>query len=42
MRAWSRAEVTPPGEFRLYGATATATEQFVLDDHDTRLPVHMS
>ena len=40
LRAWSRAEVTPPGEFRLYGATAT--EQFVLDDHDTRLPVHLS
>lgn len=40
LRAWSRAEVTPPGEFRLY--RATATEQFVLDDHDTRLPVQLS
>jgi nitroimidazol reductase NimA-like FMN-containing flavoprotein (pyridoxamine 5'-phosphate oxidase superfamily) len=40
LRAWSRAEVTPPGEFRLY--RATATEQFVLDDHDARLPVHLS
>ena len=40
LRAWSRAEVTPPGEFRLY--RATATEQFVLDDHDARLPVDLS
>jgi hypothetical protein len=40
LRAWSRAEVMPPGEFRLY--RATATEQFVLDDHDARLPVHLS
>jgi nitroimidazol reductase NimA-like FMN-containing flavoprotein (pyridoxamine 5'-phosphate oxidase superfamily) len=39
LRAWSRAEVLPPGEFRLYCATATA--QFVLDDHDTRLPVEL-
>jgi nitroimidazol reductase NimA-like FMN-containing flavoprotein (pyridoxamine 5'-phosphate oxidase superfamily) len=39
LRAWSRAEVVPPGEFRLY--RATATEQFVLDDHDARLPVHV-
>ena len=39
LRAWSRAEVVPPGQFRLY--RATATEQFVLDDHDTRLPVHL-
>ncbi len=36
---WSRAEVVPPGEFRLY--RATATEQFVLDDHDARLAVHL-
>lgn len=40
LRAWSRAEVVPPGEFRLY--RATATEQFVLDDHDARLAVHLS
>ncbi len=40
LRAWSRAEVMPPGEFRLY--RATATEQFVLDDHDARLPVDLS
>ena len=39
LRAWSRAEVVPPGEFRLY--RATASEQFVLDDHDARLPVHL-
>jgi nitroimidazol reductase NimA-like FMN-containing flavoprotein (pyridoxamine 5'-phosphate oxidase superfamily) len=39
LRAWSRAEVVPPGQFRLY--RANATEQFVLDDHDTRLPVHL-
>jgi hypothetical protein len=38
LRAWSRAEVVPRGEFRLY--CATAGEQFVLDDHDRRLPVH--
>jgi nitroimidazol reductase NimA-like FMN-containing flavoprotein (pyridoxamine 5'-phosphate oxidase superfamily) len=37
LRAWSRAEVEPPAEFRLY--RATASEQFVLDDHDARLPV---
>ena len=39
LRAWSRAEVVPRGEFRLY--CATAGEQFVLDDHDARLPVHV-
>jgi hypothetical protein len=37
LRAWSRAEVVPGGESRLY--CATAGEQFVLDDHDRRLPV---
>jgi nitroimidazol reductase NimA-like FMN-containing flavoprotein (pyridoxamine 5'-phosphate oxidase superfamily) len=37
LRAWSRAELVPPGEFRMY--RATASEQFVLDDHDSRLPV---
>jgi nitroimidazol reductase NimA-like FMN-containing flavoprotein (pyridoxamine 5'-phosphate oxidase superfamily) len=40
LRPWSRAEVTPPGEFRLY--RATVTERFVLDDHDTRLPVQLA
>ena len=39
LHAWSRAEVVPRGEFRLY--RATAGEQFVLDDHDRRLPVHL-
>ena len=39
LRAWARAEVVPPGEFRLY--RATVTEQFVLDDHDARLPVQV-
>lgn len=39
LRAWSRAEVVAPGEFRLY--RATACEQFVLDDHDRRLPVEL-
>jgi hypothetical protein len=39
LRAWSRDELVPPGEFRLY--RATASEQFVLDDHDARLPVHL-
>ena len=39
LRAWSRAEVVPQSEFRLY--CATAGEQFVLDDHDGRLPVHL-
>lgn len=37
LRAWSPAEVVAPGEFRLY--RATAGEQFVLDDHDRRLPI---
>ena len=32
-------QVVPRGEFRLY--CATAGEQFVLDDHDRRLPVHL-
>lgn len=39
LRAWSRAEVVPPGEFGLY--RATASEQFVLDDHDARIPVRL-
>lgn len=39
LRAWARAEVVPPGEFRLY--RATATEQSVLDDHDSRLLVRL-
>ena len=39
LRGWSRTEVVPPGEFRLYHATAG--ELFVLDDHDRRLPVDL-
>ncbi len=39
LRSWSRAEVLPSGEFRLYRASATA--QFVLDDHDARLTVEL-
>jgi nitroimidazol reductase NimA-like FMN-containing flavoprotein (pyridoxamine 5'-phosphate oxidase superfamily) len=39
LRAWSRDEVVPAAEFRLY--RATATEQFVLDDHDAQLPVQL-
>lgn len=38
LRAWSRQEVTA-GEFRLY--RAEISEQFVLDDHDGRRPVHV-
>ena len=40
LRAWSRGEVVPPAEFRLY--RATAVEQYVLDDHDARLPVPLA
>jgi nitroimidazol reductase NimA-like FMN-containing flavoprotein (pyridoxamine 5'-phosphate oxidase superfamily) len=40
LRAWSRDEVVPPAEFRLY--RATAVEQFVLDDHDARVPVPLA
>jgi nitroimidazol reductase NimA-like FMN-containing flavoprotein (pyridoxamine 5'-phosphate oxidase superfamily) len=40
LRAWSRDEVVPPAEFRLY--RATAVEQYVLDDHDARLPVPLA
>jgi nitroimidazol reductase NimA-like FMN-containing flavoprotein (pyridoxamine 5'-phosphate oxidase superfamily) len=39
LRAWSHAEVVPRGDFRLY--RATAGEQFLLDDHDRRLPVDL-
>ena len=37
LRAWTPADVRPPARHRLYGATAS--EQFVLDPHDRRLPV---
>jgi nitroimidazol reductase NimA-like FMN-containing flavoprotein (pyridoxamine 5'-phosphate oxidase superfamily) len=39
LRPWASAEILPPGEFRLY--RATAREQFVLDDRDARLPVRL-
>ena len=35
--AWTEADVRPPARHRLY--RATATEHFVLDPHDRRLPV---
>ena len=38
-RRWTREDVIPPGRFRLY--RARVSEQFVLDDHDERLPVHV-
>jgi hypothetical protein len=34
---WTRADVESPARHRLY--RATASEHFVLDDHDERLPV---
>jgi len=34
---WRPEDVTPPGKHRLY--RATATEHFVLDPHDERIPV---
>jgi nitroimidazol reductase NimA-like FMN-containing flavoprotein (pyridoxamine 5'-phosphate oxidase superfamily) len=39
LRAWSREKVVAVGEFRLY--RAAISEQFVLDDHDGRRPVHV-
>jgi hypothetical protein len=39
LRAWSREEVVASGEFRLY--RAAISEQFVLDDHNGRRPVHV-
>jgi hypothetical protein len=39
LRAWTPADVRPPARHRLYGATAS--EQFVLDPHDRRLPVSL-
>jgi nitroimidazol reductase NimA-like FMN-containing flavoprotein (pyridoxamine 5'-phosphate oxidase superfamily) len=38
-RAWTVADVRPPAPHRLY--RATATEQFVLDEHDERVPVSL-
>ena len=37
--AWTRADVLPPAEHRLY--RATATELFILDSHDERQPVSL-
>jgi hypothetical protein len=37
MRAWAKEDVLPPARHRLY--RATASEHFVLDPHDQRLPV---
>jgi len=37
MRAWTREDVLSPARHRLY--RATASEHFVLDPHDQRLPV---
>jgi nitroimidazol reductase NimA-like FMN-containing flavoprotein (pyridoxamine 5'-phosphate oxidase superfamily) len=37
MRPWTRDEVVAPARHRLY--RATASEHFVLDPHDQRLPV---
>jgi pyridoxine/pyridoxamine 5'-phosphate oxidase len=39
LRAWDLDEVTPSGRFRPY--RATASEYFVLDPHDQRLPVSL-
>jgi nitroimidazol reductase NimA-like FMN-containing flavoprotein (pyridoxamine 5'-phosphate oxidase superfamily) len=39
MRAWTREDVSPPARHRLY--RATASEHFVLDNHDQRLPVNL-
>jgi nitroimidazol reductase NimA-like FMN-containing flavoprotein (pyridoxamine 5'-phosphate oxidase superfamily) len=36
MRPWTRGDVLPPARHRLY--RATASEHFVLDPHDQRLP----
>jgi hypothetical protein len=37
MRAWTQEDVLSPARHRLY--RATASEHFVLDPHDQRLPV---
>ena len=39
LRAWTKEDVVSPARHRLY--RATASEQFVLDEHDERLPVHL-
>lgn len=40
LRSWSSGEVTGAGEFRLY--RVLVSEQFVLDDHDTRQAVDLT
>ena len=40
LRRWTREDVLPPARHRLY--RATASEQFVLDEHDQRLPVDLT
>jgi nitroimidazol reductase NimA-like FMN-containing flavoprotein (pyridoxamine 5'-phosphate oxidase superfamily) len=40
LRAWTRDDVLPPARHRLY--RATATEQFVLDEHDQRIPISLT
>jgi nitroimidazol reductase NimA-like FMN-containing flavoprotein (pyridoxamine 5'-phosphate oxidase superfamily) len=37
IRAWTQEDVRPPARHRLY--RATASDHFVLDPHDQRLPV---
>ena len=39
-RPWQVSDVAGPAAFRLYRARATA--HYVLDDHDTRVPVEVS
>ena len=39
-RDWTLADVEPPAGLRLYHATAVA--QYVLDEHDNRVPVDAS
>ena len=39
LRRWMLDDVQPPGEFRLY--RATATEHFLLGPHDDRLPIQV-
>lgn len=38
-RVWSKDDVSPPSQFRLYVATVTAA--FVLDEHDHRVEVDL-
>ncbi len=39
LRSWSREEVSAESEFRLY--RMVVSEQYVLDGHDRRHPVHL-